>query len=119
MGEIGKVVGPNSLQPFLEYESLCRYFTTLTEQTSLLLRQWLEPWSTMFPLMPRRVRGTPTLIGLRAFDLVSSPVWWEAVANTILPGHYVGREGIESLVSGAVLTAPFTDLSKGGDTTDL
>ena len=23
----------------------------------------------------------PTLIGLRAFDLVSSPVWWEAVTN--------------------------------------
>ena len=23
----------------------------------------------------------PTLIGLRAFDLVSSPVWWEAATN--------------------------------------
>ena len=27
----------------------------------------------------------PTLIGLRAFDLVSSRVWWEAVTNTQLP----------------------------------
>ena len=26
----------------------------------------------------------PTLIGLRAFDLVSSPVWWEAATNTYL-----------------------------------
>ena len=25
----------------------------------------------------------PTLIGLRAFDLVSSPVWWEAATNII------------------------------------
>ena len=24
----------------------------------------------------------PTLIGLRAFDLVSSPVWWEAATNS-------------------------------------
>ena len=28
----------------------------------------------------------PTLIGLRAFDLVSSRVWWEAATNTA-PGH--------------------------------
>ena len=28
----------------------------------------------------------PTLIGLRAFDLMSSPVWWEAMTNIIL-GH--------------------------------
>ena len=27
----------------------------------------------------------PTLIGLRAFDLVSSRVWWEAATNTWLP----------------------------------
>ena len=26
----------------------------------------------------------PTLIGLRAFDLVSSPVWWEAATNSVL-----------------------------------
>ena len=26
----------------------------------------------------------PTLIGLRAFDLVSSPVWWEAATNLLL-----------------------------------
>ena len=26
----------------------------------------------------------PTLIGLRAFDLVSSRVWWEAATNTLL-----------------------------------
>ena len=25
----------------------------------------------------------PTLIGLRVFDLVSSPVWWEAASNII------------------------------------
>ena len=28
----------------------------------------------------------PTLIGLRAFDLVSSPAWWEAATNT---GYYL------------------------------
>ena len=35
----------------------------------------------------------PTLIGLRAFDLVSSPVWWEAVTNIIqlFPPLYLWR----------------------------
>ena len=31
----------------------------------------------------------PTLIGLRAFDLVSSPVWWEAATNTFKKGDNI------------------------------
>ena len=40
-----------------------------------------EPWivpDLSIPLIP-------TLIGLRVIDLVSSSVWWEAMANTYLP----------------------------------
>ena len=33
----------------------------------------------------------PTLIGLRAFDLVSSRVWWEAATNTTPPAFELGR----------------------------
>ena len=35
-----------------------------------------------------------TLIGLRAFDLVSSPVWWEAATNTFSPGLLAGLPSI-------------------------
>ena len=35
-----------------------------------------------FPTLPSPF--IPTLIGLRAFDLVSSPIWWEAATNTKL-----------------------------------
>ena len=38
--------------------------------------------SRLFPDLP--LPFIPTLIGLRAFDLVSSRVWWEAATNT---GH--------------------------------
>ena len=39
----------------------------------------------------------PTLIGLRAFDLVSSRVWWEAATNTRhAPGFLAGPSGIRA-----------------------
>ena len=38
----------------------------------------------------------PTLIGLRAFDLVSSRVWWEAATNTTAPGFLAGPSGIRA-----------------------
>ena len=42
--------------------------------------QWLAGFeSRLVPDLP--LPFTPTLIGLRAFDLVSSPVWWEAATN--------------------------------------
>ena len=31
-----------------------------------------------------RLPSTPTIIDLRVIDLVSSPVWWEAVTNNIM-----------------------------------
>ena len=47
-----------------------------------LVGQWLAGFESRlvsdFPLP-----FIPTLIGLRAFDLVSSPVWWEVVTNII------------------------------------
>ena len=39
----------------------------------------------------------PTLIGLRAFDLVSSRVWWEAATNIgQTPGFLAGPSGIRA-----------------------
>ena len=38
--------------------------------------------SRLVPVLP--LPFIPTLIGLRAFDLVSSRVWWEAATNTRL-----------------------------------
>ena len=46
------------------------------------MSQWLAGFeSRLVPDLP--LPFIPTLIGLRAFDLVSSPVWWEAVTNII------------------------------------
>ena len=39
-------------------------------------------------LVPDLPPFIPTLIGLRAFDLVSSPVWWEAGTNIIVIYSY-------------------------------
>ncbi len=57
IGEMRKGFCPNFLQPFLktltegtvttEAGSSFQYFTTLTENANLLLRQYLAPWSTL------------------------------------------------------------------------
>ena len=48
-----------------------------------LVGQWLAGFaSRLVPDLPPPF--IPTLIGLQAFDLVSSPVWWEAATNIIL-----------------------------------
>ena len=45
--------------------------------------QWLAGFeSRLVPSLP--LPFIPTLIGLRAFDLVSSRVWWEATTNNYL-----------------------------------
>ena len=47
-----------------------------------LVGQWLAGFeSRLVPDLP--LSFIPTSIGLRAFDLVSSPVWWKAATNTI------------------------------------
>ncbi len=70
MGEIGKDLSPNFLQPCLEGAvttetgSLFQYFTTLTEKADPLLPRWLVPWSIWEggPLRPRRVGGRKKLV---------------------------------------------------------
>ena len=62
----------------------------------------------------------PTLIGLRAFDLVSSRVWWEAATNTGLVNIYIyisviEIEGIEKkiYISLFLYCILFIDCDKG------
>ena len=40
----------------------------------------------------------PTLIGLRAFDLVSSPVWWEAATNILLLAYGLPKENVAAIM---------------------
>ena len=40
----------------------------------------------------------PTLIGLRAFDLVSSRVWWEAATNTTVSDYFKEKSVNRSLI---------------------
>ena len=48
-----------------------------------LVGQWPAGFeSRLVPDLP--LPFIPTLFGLRAFDLLSSPVWWEAATNTYL-----------------------------------
>ena len=45
-------------------------------------------FSSIWPIDPIRCYHSGTLIGLRAFDLVSSRVWWEAATNTRPSGFW-------------------------------
>ena len=75
--------------------------------------QWLAGFeSRLVPDLP--LPFIPTLIGLRDFDLVSSPVWWEAVTNNISSIPHYSLSVLLYLscnktlfLSTNVLTAPF------------
>ena len=53
----------------------------------------------------------PTLIGLRAFDLVSSRVWWEAATNTWCNGWQARLANVHEWVQVSLETLFYTALS--------
>ena len=85
----------------------------LIRPTLHLMDQWLAGFeSQLVPDLP--LPFTPTLISLQAFDLMSSPVWWEAATNTY--DHYYVQLILLDFLSCLSVFIAFTNYLESWDT---